>query len=760
MGKFIPKPLAKAARAIKDKLEQTTVRQWILAVLIFIGLFGILSINISPTGYKLEVGEVARQDIRVPRDMENRAQTERERQAAAARAEAEAKADPNYYIVNHATVVAAEEKLDEIFSIIAEARAQQAQAEENGEIDQSPFKPVDAAADCPESGNRSAGAGCGSAAGCRRTGLQHLCPGKPAGDHGTDAAANRPGGSEQCHGPDQGLDCSKRDQRPASGCSHAVAAQIIEPNLALDQQVLSKDAWKRWKRAPSMSRPGDHHQRRTVVEPEHVQMLKDLGLYREGIDYWSLLGLLGLVSLLLAIFGVALYKSRPEIIQSESRLAFVGSVLILVTLITKILSLIPWLPIMHLTPIALAGMLVTMLLDYRTGFLTVTFLAVVSGITFQSLPLVVQGFSGGLIAILSVSKVSQRGELMRAGFIVGASNVLVMITFGLLLRDSELLIHSYLGFLNGVICSVSTIGSLPYFESIFSITSAIRLLELTNPNHPLLKRLLMETPGTYHHSIIVGNLAEAAADAVGADGLLARVGATYHDIGKVKRPMFFVENQLGNDNPHDKIAPSLSTLIVMAHVKDGLELAREYKLPEVVAAFIAEHHGTDPVKFFYHRAQEHNGETVEEKDFRYPGPKPQTKETAIVSLADAGGRGPFVQTDSRQDRRPGPENHPRAVDDGQLDESDLTFSGFEQNRRCLLQGLDRHFPRPDRVSGEDHPRRHPGRKTEGRAEPDGTVCEQRQTCRTAGLIRWCVLKQAWRFWRGRPGRGGCHLCGQ
>ncbi|MFY9203070.1 MAG: hypothetical protein WAO96_05495, partial [Limnochordia bacterium] len=136
MGKFIPKPLAKAARAIKDKLEQTTVRQWILAVLIFIGLFGILSINISPTGYKLEVGEVARQDIRVPRDMENRAQTERERQAAAARAEAEAKADPNFYIVNHATVVAAEEKLDEIFSIIAEARAQQAQAEENGEIDQ------------------------------------------------------------------------------------------------------------------------------------------------------------------------------------------------------------------------------------------------------------------------------------------------------------------------------------------------------------------------------------------------------------------------------------------------------------------------------------------------------------------------------------------------------------------------------------------------------------------------------------------------
>lgn len=710
MGKFIPKPLAKAARAIKDKLEHTTVRQWILAVLIFIGLFGILSINISPTGYKLEVGEVARQDIRVPRDMENRAQTERERQAAAARAEAEAKADPNYYIVNHVTVVAAEEKLDEIFSIIAEARAQQAQAEENGEIDQSPFKPVDVQRQIAQKVEIALPV---------QVVDQLLAADELA--YNTFVQESRRVIMEQMQQRIAQADLNNVMDRirvliaqseisaQLQDAAYAVAAQIIEPNLALDQQAVEQ------RRLEAMEEVGPVYVKAgeiiisdgTVVEPEHVQMLKDLGLYREGIDYWSLLGLLGLVSLLLAIFGVALYKSRPEIIQSESRLAFVGSVLILVTLITKILSLIPWLPIMHLTPIALAGMLVTMLLDYRTGFLTVTFLAVVSGITFQSLPLVVQGFSGGLIAILSVSKVSQRGELMRAGFIVGASNVLVMITFGLLLRDSELLIHSYLGFLNGVICSVSTIGSLPYFESIFSITSAIRLLELTNPNHPLLKRLLMETPGTYHHSIIVGNLAEAAADAVGADGLLARVGATYHDIGKVKRPMFFVENQLGNDNPHDKIAPSLSTLIVMAHVKDGLELAREYKLPEVVAAFIAEHHGTDLVKFFYHRAQEHNGETVEEKDFRYPGPKPQTKETAIVSLADA------VEAAVRSLSKPTPgkiEGLVRKIirerlDDGQLDESDLTFQDLNKIAdafsKVLIGIFHGRIEYPEKITRED-----------------------------------------------------------
>ena len=263
---------------------------------------------------------------------------------------------------------------------------------------------------------------------------------------------------------------------------------------------------------------------------------------------------------------------------------------------------------------------------------------------------------------------------------MGGSNILVMMAFGLLQGDSNIMLHSYLGLLNGLICSISAIGLLPYFESVFGITSAIRLLELTNPNHPLLRRLLMETPGTYHHSIMVGNLAEAAADAVGADGLLARVGATFHDIGKVKRPIFFVENQLGADNPHDKIAPSLSTLIITAHVKDGLELAKEHKLPPVITSFITEHHGTDLVKYFYHRALETNEGTVKESDFRYPGPKPQTKETAIVSLADA------VEAAVRSLSKPTPgkiEGLVRKIirdrlDDGQLDESDLTFKDLNK----------------------------------------------------------------------------------
>lgn len=722
MGKSKPRPWTKAWRSIKGKLEQTTVRQWILAVLVFIGIFGILSINISPVGYKLEVGEVARQDIRVSRDMENRAQTERQRQAAAARAEAEAKADPNFYIVNHATVVAAEEKLTAIFAIVADARPEPEPAGEEPEIDQSPFKPVDVQKQLAQQleivlplqvvdqlVSADSLAYNTFVAECPRIIMEQM--------QQRIAEAELDNTMERI----RVLIAQSEISAQLQDAAFAVAAQVVEPNLALDHQAVEQKRLEAMEEVePVVVKAGEIIiSDGTVVEPEHVQLLKDLGLYREGIDYWALLGLFGIVTLLLVVYGLALHKYRPEVILSESRLAFVGSVLILVTLITKIMSLVPWLLIMHLTPIALAGMLVTMLLDYRTGYLTVTFLSVASGIIFQSLPVVVQGLVGGLIAILSVSKVSQRGELMRAGFIVGGSNFLVMITFGLLLRDSNLILHSYLGVINGLICSVSTIGSLPYFESVFSITSAIRLLELTNPNHPLLRRLLMETPGTYHHSIIVGNLAEAAADAVGADGLLARVGATYHDIGKVKRPIFFVENQIGNDNPHDKIAPSLSTLIIISHVKDGLELAREHKLPDVVSAFIAEHHGTDLVKFFYHRAQEHNGDTVEEKDFRYPWPKPQTKETAIVSLADA------VEAAVRSLSKPNPgkiEGLVRKIirerlDDGQLDESNLTFQDLNKIAdafsKVLVGIFHGRIEYPETITREDIV----GVKNEGKGKP-------------------------------------------
>jgi putative nucleotidyltransferase with HDIG domain len=234
------------------------------------------------------------------------------------------------------------------------------------------------------------------------------------------------------------------------------------------------------------------------------------------------------------------------------------------------------------------------------------------------------------------------------------------------------------------------LGLLPYMEILFGITSPVRLLELANPNEPLLKRLLIEAPGTYHHSIMVGNLAEAAAQVVNADPLLVRVGAYYHDIGKIKRPYFFVENQMGRENPHKKIAPSLSTLIITSHVRDGLEQAREHKLPAGVQAIIEQHHGSSLVAYFYQQALEGDrAELVTEADFRYDCPKPQTKEAALVMLADS------VEAAVRSLQKPTPsrvEAMARKIikerlHDGQLDECDLTFKDLSTITATFIQVL-------------------------------------------------------------------------
>jgi len=232
---------------------------------------------------------------------------------------------------------------------------------------------------------------------------------------------------------------------------------------------------------------------------------------------------------------------------------------------------------------------------------------------------------------------------------------------------------------------------LPYLEHLFGLVTPIKLLELSSPSHPLLRRLQIEAPGTYHHSIVVANLAEAAAESIGADSLLVRVGAYYHDIGKVRRPVFFVENQIGVENPHEKMAPSLSALTVLAHVRDGIEYAREQRLPEAVIRFIPEHHGTSLITYFYHQAME-RGDVVDEEGFRYEGPKPQSRESAILMIADA------VEGAVRSMPRPTPDRIEQVVrriirerlEDGQLDECDLTFRDLDviaQTFTRLLAGM-------------------------------------------------------------------------
>lgn len=243
-----------------------------------------------------------------------------------------------------------------------------------------------------------------------------------------------------------------------------------------------------------------------------------------------------------------------------------------------------------------------------------------------------------------------------------------------------------------VLSGILAVGLLPFFESIFDVVTNIKLLELSNPNQPLMKKLIMEAPGTYHHSMMVANLAEAAAELVGGNPVIARVGAYYHDIGKTKRPYFFGENQIGRDNPHDKITPNLSTLIILSHTKDGLEMAKEQKIPKIIQDIIVQHHGTTLVKYFYFKAKKEaeNPDEIKEEDFRYPGPIPNTKESGILMLADSVEASVRSITDPTKGKIEEMVNNiiNDKLNNRQLVDCDLTLKDVEIIRKSFLKTLD------------------------------------------------------------------------
>ena len=237
-------------------------------------------------------------------------------------------------------------------------------------------------------------------------------------------------------------------------------------------------------------------------------------------------------------------------------------------------------------------------------------------------------------------------------------------------------------FSNGIAYSIIVLGILPVFEMLFGTVTNISLLEMADFNHPLLHRLMLEAPGTYHHSLVVGNLSEAACSTIGANSLLARIGAYYHDIGKLTKPEYFSENQEMASNKHDSLSPTISKMVIMNHIREGVELARRSHLNLRIVDFIQYHHGTSLVYYFYRRALEHQDETqeVSEEGFRYPGPKPRTKEIAVVLLADS------VEAATRSLNSPSPESIKELVHkiinnkfiDGQLDDCDLTLKDLEK----------------------------------------------------------------------------------
>lgn len=438
-----------------------------------------------------------------------------------------------------------------------------------------------------------------------------------------------------------------------------------------------------------------------IVTEEHMNKLAALGLTHPSPPVKSILGSALLVALLMVVVLFYLYQQNREIYQNSGHLYLLGIIVTTVLLVSKAVVAIkvsPWpefeTQLGYAAPIAAGGMLIAILLDSRLGVLVVAIMSFLLGLmTGGQIQFAMVGLIGGITGVYGVSKLSQRGDMARAGVYVSVANIASILTMGLIMETPTGLVISSaltLGIVNGILSSILTIGVLPYLESSFGITSSVRLLELSHPSNPLLKRLLTEAPGTYHHSIMVANLAEAAAEAVGGEALLARVGSYYHDIGKIKRPYFFIENQVAVDNPHDKIAPSLSTLILTSHTKDGVEIAREHKLPQAIIDIIEQHHGTGVCTYFYHKALENgHGEYLDEDEFRYEGPKPQTKEAAIVMLADsveaavrslpnrAAGRVEGLIRKIIKDK----------LMDGQLDECDLTLKDLDTIANAFLKSM-------------------------------------------------------------------------
>ncbi len=472
-----------------------------------------------------------------------------------------------------------------------------------------------------------------------------------------------------------------------------VAAAALRPTLEVDvaktaeRRATADDVVMpvrvRVQRGESILRKGD------VVTPTHLTILAMAGLYPSRITWTAFGGLTIIIALLLLATGVYLRQYEPEIWATSRYLVLwslivVGTVLLAQTLGAPRFS-------DYLMPAALGSMLLGILLRPRLGIFTAGVLAVLVGLVAdRQLAPVVVAFVGGIVGVFATRQIHRRSDFGVAGLLVAVANAGAAAGIGLVdgTPTSVLAMNAGYAGANGLLVAVMAIGILPFLEQLFGLITPIKLLELANPAHPLLRRLQLEAPGTYHHSIMVGNLAEAAAEAVGADALLVRVGTYYHDVGKLRRPAFFVENQMGIENPHEKMAPSLSALTVASHVRDGLDLAKEYGLPQTIADFIPQHHGTTRLAYFYHQALE-RGDAIDEAAFRYEGPKPQTRETAIVMLADA------AEAAVRSLTRPTPDRLEEVVrrlireklEDGQLDECGLTFRDLDRIAAAFVRIL-------------------------------------------------------------------------
>ncbi len=451
-----------------------------------------------------------------------------------------------------------------------------------------------------------------------------------------------------------------------------------------------------YKAGQTIVRSGD------LVNANQLEMIRSLGLLAEGtIDFSIYYGGVLITALSMVALLILLRLTWRKLLGDTHKTTVVCVILVLSAALCAAALKVGN---AFMVPVLTACMLATALLSWRAGLPVLICstgiaagLAAGNGATTQTeaICLLLMTVIGGSFAVLLLWRHSQRMRVLLCSLLIAVINGLVILSMSLMtsMDTSNLLVSMLWAASGAILAGVLTIAIQPIFESVFNLPTSAKLMELSNPNHPLLRRLLLEAPGTYHHSIIVANLAEAAAEAIGAHPLLARTGAYFHDIGKLARPQFFKENQ-EDENPLNQLEPHAAAQIVTAHTRDGVTLAQKYRLPPEIQRIIAEHHGDTPVMYFYNKAIEESlqGQRPDIRDFRYAGPRPHSKEAAIVMLSDT------AEAAVRSIKNPTPqqvrENIDRLVrgklDDGQLSECPLTMrdiSGICEAFAKVLAGV-------------------------------------------------------------------------
>ncbi|HYF93707.1 MAG TPA: HDIG domain-containing protein [Symbiobacteriaceae bacterium] len=676
--------------SLKGRLKNSKVRRALLGGLFFALLTLILTGEIVPQRLDISQGEVAPRDLPAPRDMVNRLATQRLKDAAAA-------AVPPAMTVDPSVLRIAEDYVGYAFSQVRSVREQPNQ-EQKTKVAELTRQLNLGANVTPETYTALLSADDRMLELARSDALNLVRAALSTGVYKQDVAEIR-------DRIDKGQDkYAIQTKEPwLQIFTRELAKSQIKANLVEDVAQTAKNQEiaiigqepVTWKKGQLIIKKGE------PVTDEQIAMLEDLRLIGQSADYRSYVGTAVLAGVIVGLMALYIRRYRSDLLDQDRKMLLLGIIGIGTLGLSMVMKAFGNLGpgVAYLMPVAVNGMLVSILLDTRAALLQNALLALLVGLSTEvdQVNFALVALVGSTVGSYAVSRVESRTDIYRAGFMVSGANVLTIIGIYMVkaypLWSVQPWIDAGLGAANGVLTAMVVTGALPMFESLFGILTPLKLLELSNPNHPLLKKLLVEAPGSYHHTILVANLCEAGAEAIGADTTLARVGAYYHDIGKTKRPYFFVENQFGGENPHDKLPPSLSALIITSHVKDGLEMAREARLPGEIVDFIPEHHGTTLVSYFYHKAsKDGQAEYVLEEDFRYDGPKPRSKETAILMLADS------CEASVRAQRTKGSltvdqiEAQVRRIFDdrlkqGQLDECDLTLRELDTLVKTFVKVL-------------------------------------------------------------------------